>query len=199
MQKIFKKTKINSGFTILETMVAIAVFLIVIVYGMGAVLNSTLLYKKSEDMRSIMDNLNFIMEDISRNARVGYNFYCDNSGFPSSSGYPLSDCQFGASGLSFTKKNQDSSSEDIFIYQINNGSITREIIGSNSVQLNNPSEIIIDSAKSGFRVFGSDPNDDQQPIVTIRISGKIIYQGKETPFSLQTTVSQRSTDLVQVP
>ena len=47
---------------------------------MGALLNANVVYKKSQDMRSIMDNLSFTMEDVSRNVRTGYNYQCvDNN------------------------------------------------------------------------------------------------------------------------
>ena len=35
--------------------------------GMDSLLNANLVHRKSEDMRSIMDSLSFIMEDMSRN------------------------------------------------------------------------------------------------------------------------------------
>src|SRR3989344_4781222 len=73
MKEIFKK---NTGYTILETMIAVSLFLVVAVSGMGTLLNANLLHQKSNDMRSIMDNLSFIMEDMSRNLRTGYNYYC---------------------------------------------------------------------------------------------------------------------------
>lgn len=175
--KIFKKknTKINKkkGFTILEMMVAIGIFLIVITYGMGALLNAHFLHNKSEDMRSIMDNLTFIMEDISRNARVGY-------------GYNLS-------GDTFSFKKTENGTEYSYSYSILNGYITREIDGE-QVQLN-PDEVDIDYNASGFTVVGAE-NGDNQPLVEIRLSGKITYQGKDTPFSIQTSVSQRQLDVM---
>jgi len=71
----------RGGFTIIETMITISIFFIVVVIGMGAVLNANLLHNKSQNMRSIMDNLNFIMEDMSKNIRTGYNYRCyDASG-----------------------------------------------------------------------------------------------------------------------
>src|SRR3989338_6447949 len=75
-----KKINAQKGYTIIETMIAIALFLIVIMAGTGALLNANLLHEKSRDMRSIMDNLSFIMEDMSRNLRTGTNFRCYESG-----------------------------------------------------------------------------------------------------------------------
>ena len=68
--------KFATGYTIIETMIAISVFLVVVIYGMGSLLSASLLHQKSEDMRSIMDNLSFIMEDMSRNLRTGNSYHC---------------------------------------------------------------------------------------------------------------------------
>ena len=71
-----------------------------------------------------------------------------------------------------------------------NGKILKQT-GSNTVQLTSGDEVDIDVANSGFSVIGAEADDNQQPLVTIRLNGKITYQGKSTPFSIQTSVSQR--------
>src|SRR3989344_6919944 len=76
----FLKIKKQRGYTIIETMISVSLFLIIIMAGMGALLNANLLHQKSQNMRSIMDNLSFIMEDMSRNLRTGYNYHCFVSG-----------------------------------------------------------------------------------------------------------------------
>jgi Tfp pilus assembly protein PilW len=68
--------KLTTGYTIIETMIAISLFLVVVMTGMTALLNANLLHQKSQNMRSIIDNLSFIMEDMSRNIRTGSNFHC---------------------------------------------------------------------------------------------------------------------------
>ena len=67
--------------------------------------------------------------------------------------------------------------------------------GTTWVQLN-PPEVLISSI-SGFSVLGalSPPGDLQQPFVTIRLVGRITTQNVVTPFSLQTSVSQRVIDI----
>src|SRR3990167_5943475 len=84
----------KGGYTIIETMIAISLFLVIIMAGMGALLNANLLHQKAQNMRSIIDNLSFITEDISRNLRTGYNYYCI------SGGYTLSDVNQTKSGQS---------------------------------------------------------------------------------------------------
>jgi Tfp pilus assembly protein PilW len=75
----FKKNNKKRGYTIIETMISVSLFIIIVMAGMGALLNANLLHQKSQNMRSIMDNLSFIMEDMSRNLRTGHDYYCMTS------------------------------------------------------------------------------------------------------------------------
>ena len=74
-----RKYKI-SGFTIIEMMIAISIFLIVVMYGMNTLLSANLLKAKTENSRSILDNLSFVMEDMARNMRTGSGFRCFSRG-----------------------------------------------------------------------------------------------------------------------
>ncbi|MBI2627473.1 hypothetical protein HYW72_00925 [Candidatus Nomurabacteria bacterium] len=188
--------KISGGFTIIETMIAISLFLVVVMSGMNALLNANLLHQKSGDMRSILDNLSFIMEDMSRNLRTGYDYYCILAGetIPSGTVNPRS-CTDGV-GISFK-----SATSGQWVYYVGNNpnsvyGIFRKI-GAETVQLT-PNEVVITST-SLVSVLGAEPppGNSQQPFVTIRLVGKIILKNNvETPFSLQTSVSQRLIDVI---
>lgn len=208
MKFFLRKTK-NTGYTIIETMIAISIFLIVIMIGMGALLNTSLLHSKSQDMRSIMDNLSFVMDDMSRNLRTGYDYRCSNdtvSSFTSSNiNIPLS-CPNGniiafesASGDPLDNSNQ-------WVYAIDNGKVQRSV-GSGAAGtfiVLTPEEVVIKPYPySYFKVTGAEPPtgtspDTQQPLVTIRLVGNIVNKKDNisTPFSLQTSVSQRLLDIV---
>jgi len=176
IKKYFQKnSKRDGGFTIIEMMIAIAIFLIVVVIGMGALLNTNLIHRKTQDMRSIMDSLSFIMEDMSRNIRTGYEYNSDGD------------------SISFKHFDNVSMEEQIWEYSIAVDSIQKIIDEGTPVKLN-PEEITFEYG-SGFTVTGEDPTDYFQPFVTIRLVGKITYKGVDTPFSLQTSVSQRLIDI----
>lgn len=191
--------KNKNGYTIIETMIAVSLFIVIVMAGMGALLNANLLHQKSQDMRSIMDNLNFVMEDMSRNLRTGYNYRCyDNSGdivWNSDISIPRS-CANGK-GISFEwEEGIPGDNSDQWAYYVSGTSIYRETNSSeNPVQLT-PAEIIRIDPSSGFSVSGAKPwpDDEQQPFVTIRLIGEVDYKGIKTPFSLQTSVSQREID-----
>jgi len=201
--------KVSGGFTIIETMIAVSLFIIIVMAGMTALLNANLLHQKSQGLRSIMDNLSFVMEDMSKNLRTGYNFHCISANTNSFSPSILSTAESGQScwGIAFESATGITSDEDDqWVYYISNGKIFKATNAPYSdaetdpstafVQLN-PDEIVIDAAASGFSILGAEPppGDDQQPLVIIRLVGKIFYKNVETPFSLQTAVSQRLIDV----
>lgn len=189
------KNNNKNGYTIIETMIAVSLFIVIVMSGMGALLNANLLHQKSRSMRSIIDNLSFIMEDMSRNLRTGYDYHCFVAGDTISYGAinPKS-CASGG-GISFK-----SSLGGQWVYYISNNpngasySIFKSVDGT-TVQLT-PDEVAINPASS-FSVLGAlpPPDDSQQPFVTIKLIGSITFQNFVTPFSLQTSVSQRVIDI----
>ncbi len=204
MKKYFIQ-KQKGGYTLIETMIAVALFLIIVTIGMGALLNASLLHNKSKDLRSIMDNLSFVMDDMSRNLRTGYDYSCINSGIPGPYGpllpnpsVPTADNQncwgieFEPSGggapWAYEIVTQTVPTQAWFIEKTTDG-------GNTWVQLT-PSEVQIDTVHSNFAIIGAlPPPDTEQPYVTVHLSGTITYQKIMTTFSLQTTVSQRQIDI----
>lgn len=205
-----KNIKTESGYTIIETMIAISLFIIIVMAGMGALLNANLLHQKSQNMRSIMDNLSFIMEDMSRNMRTGYNFQCFNyedtqrTLSPATLGTPRSCANGWAVAFEFSTGNPAQTPEgyaDQWAYYISDtGEIFKSTEGAapNTFYQLTPDEVEV-SSLSSFSVLGAEPLDlvgnEQQPLVTIKLLGTITFKGVVTPFSLQTSVSQRLLDI----
>lgn len=202
-----KKNK-NGGYTIIETMIAISLFIVIIMMGMGALLNANLLHEKSQNMNSIIDNLNFILEDISTNLRTGSNYRCLKNTDPLSDvAIRLSSNGQNCWGIAFEHQRDAQTGDpdnpnDQWIYFISSdGKIWKSSQGPytnfpvNFVQLT-PDEIEIDPATSFFYVSGAEPPPNtQQPFVTIKLSGEITFKNVTTPFTLRTAVSQRNVDL----
>ena len=153
------------------------------------------------------------MEDMSRNLRTGYEYKCFTSTLPS----PLiittmapQNCAGGGWAIAFKPQGYDSLiNNNQWVYKIESqdGGITFNISKSTDngvswVQMT-PSEIHIDpNPKSIFIVSGALPvprppllGDTEQPFVTIKLSGNIEYKDIKSPFSLQTSVSQRKIDI----
>lgn len=219
----FLNKRIDSkGFTLLETLVSVSVFTIVITIGLSSLLNANLLDRKSKDLRSIIDNLSFIMEDISRNIRVGTHYNCydsynpwDNNAFIPGVGVSgietprscLGAVGGGVEAIAFEPSDGIAGDPlDQWVYKLENGNIYKSEDGGNPtgfLELNKPGEVIINDF-STFAVAGAeDPppigicntsSDCQQPLIMIKISGYINYKGTQTPFALQNTISQRFGD-----
>ncbi len=211
MNKIF--LKFNRGYTIIEMMIAISIFLIVVSIGMNGLLQSNLVLNKSRDMRNIMDNLSFIMEDMSRSIRTGYKYRCYDVGLVWSPSFaqdssletPRS-CTSGHA-IAFEEATTGSSGDytDQWVYkfdynnQTGGFSIYKSIDGGlNFYPLNDP-KIILNNT-SGISVLAAepqsaDPVNDGQPFVIIKLSGEVNYKGIKTPFNLQTSVSQTLIDI----
>ena len=200
-----KNIKTKGGYTLIETMIAVSLFIVIVTIGMGSLLNANMLSNKSQKMRSIMDSMSFTIEDMSRSLRTGYNYRCINDGNYSSSLSTPRSCPNGGGGIVFEPATGNPLTKDQWVYKIqslDNGvtfNISKSTDGGTTwIQLN-PSEVIINSV-SGFSVLGAEspnvtPPDYQQPFATIRLTGKIIYQNVTTPFSLQTSVSERIIDI----
>jgi prepilin-type N-terminal cleavage/methylation domain-containing protein len=204
-----KKQKNNRGFTLLETMVSVALFTIVMTAGMGSLLNANLLNNKAKSMRSIMDNLSFVMDDMSKNIRTGTDYECISSGTAGSvlsSLTPLSGSNCW--GIAFEPSDGGSQWAYEVVKQISPTTayyIEKTTDGGQSWVILTPSEAAIDTTLSGFSILGAEPppnaansktgTDYQQPLVNIRLVGSITYQKAVTPFSLQTSVSQMGIDI----
>ena len=190
----------RGGYTIIETMIAISLFIVIVMVGMNALLNANVIHQKSQSMRSIMDNLSFVTEDISRNLRTGTDYHCIDGTSPNGTdgGTIAHSCTNGGGGISFNSS-PPSSQWKYYVGRNPNiperYSIFKSIAGS-VVQLT-PDEVNIDSGASSFSVIGAEPppGDTQQPFVTIRLMGTINAKGITTPFSIQTSVSQRLIDI----
>jgi hypothetical protein len=190
----------NKGYTIVETMIAISVFIVVIMAGMGALLNANLIHEKSQDMRSILDSLSFIMEDMSRSMRVGSGYQCfatSQSLLPSTLGAPRSCVNGWAVAFEPTGGNISSYADQWVYYRSGDGKIYKSTDGANNYTQLTPNEVVID-ATSGFSVLGAETastGNNQQPLIIIRLSGTITFQGTVSPFSVETSVSQRAIDI----
>lgn len=183
---IKQKNIFNKGFTLIEIMVSLSVFIIVMTTSMGAILSILDANRKSETKKTAMDNLNFALESVSRTIRFGTNFYC---GTITTNPPPANDCPSGSS--SFTLR----TAEGLLVtYSLSNGRIMKAVNNGTANPVTSP-EISI--TRMNFYVFGSTvwPNL-AQPRVLMSISGVVGTKANtSSTFNLQTMVSQRKLDI----
>ncbi len=187
---IFSNGKNNAGFTLVEMITAVAIFSIVMVMGMGALLNVLSANKQSQAIQTAVNNLNLAMEMMSREIRTGYNYHCGDGG-----NYTISDdCEGGDNFIAFEPYNGDINfSDDQVAFKFESGRIWKSVDGGNTFLTITSEKLILEDLY--FVVTGSDSSDGKQPKVLIMTKGYVGERIKgKTSFNLQTTVSQRMID-----
>jgi len=199
----------QKGFTLVEVMVSVALFVTIITIGISAVLNANITHKRTEAVRQVLDNINLLAEDMARNLRTGYDYDCNYPDYATAPNPNTpTDCTDSLSIMFEGQFGDPTDSDDQIYYEIiddiNNSGFVRKgsaIDGTPQISPITLSSAVagglivdIDTTQSGFTVIGSDPNDGIQPRVIIRLSGAINYKDTLVPFAVQTTVSQRKID-----
>lgn len=76
MSKVFSNKINKQGFTLLEMIVSLGVFSIIAVIAVGSLVRITSLNRQAQSLQSAMNNINYILESISREMRFGSTFNC---------------------------------------------------------------------------------------------------------------------------
>ncbi len=190
----------QQGFTLIEILVSVALFSVVMVVALGALLSMSVSIRKAEAINSSINNLSAAMDAISRTVRTGTNYHCGSGG-------TLSVPQDCALDSFFSYLNYDGNQVNYCLADVTapttcvNGvtcptgkscEIIRLIAGGSYQPLTSP-EINITSL--GFYVTGSLRSDTEQPKVTIVVASTIpVTSNTTTDFNLQTSVTQRIYD-----
>jgi len=194
------QNKKNKGFTLIEIMVAIAVFSIVMVMAMGALLNVIDSNNKARSIKTAINNISFALEGISKDVRMGTDYSCsDNSG-------TSLDCSSGGSDISFKSSKTIGGVENPYVYYKFSGNQIWSCVGgatsgvcpAASYSPLTSSEVTISATSSKFYVLGvadskAAAGTRTQPRVIIVINGVAGYKERtKTTFDLQTSISQAS-------
>lgn len=185
-----KKLKNDSGFSLIEMLVAVAVFSTAATIGAGALLSVSDAQQKILSLRVVQDNLGYVFDTMGKEIRTGTNYHCgaNINDFNTSP----RDCVDYPGGLSFTFI---SGAGATTTYRINGNTVER-ILNGDSI----PSTFVMTSPDANinslnFYVIGSPKNDELQPRVTIILKGTAGAKEKIKSFiNIQTTISQRLLD-----
>ena len=150
--------------------------------------------KKSRSLVTAMDNLNFALESMTRELRVGNSYDCTA---PVSGG--TGDCAGGDDIIGFT-----SSDGDFIVYRLNTNLNRIERCGGIGFDCPDPnvdtnyvgmtgSTVVIDDLT--FYVQGSSNADNEQPRITIVVTGTAGTGETSSTFEIQTTITQRFPDV----
>jgi prepilin-type N-terminal cleavage/methylation domain-containing protein len=194
----------NKGFTLIEILVSVAIFAIVMVMALGALLAMSAADRKAESLKAALNNLNFALDSMSRDVRTGYNWGCNTT--------PGTDCTAGSNEFIFTSAQwgqtiykYDSTPSDCGQSTSVGGCVMRSTNGGVSwAALTAPEVTITGMSNCGaggpclFYLIGAPPGSGGntiQPKLVITVSGYVqVSASQATPINLQTAVTQRLYD-----
>ena len=86
----------SAGFTLVEMIVAVALFAVVMLVSVGALLSLTAANRKAQALQSVINNLNVALDGMVRSIRMGSDYHCGGGT------YALpQDCAVGGTALAF--------------------------------------------------------------------------------------------------
>lgn len=175
MYQFFTQSK--KGFTLIEVLVSVAVFSIVMLIATSSVFTIVNANKKSHSIKSVMTNLNFALESMMREIRMGGSYSCNSVSMVSS-------CPTGSTEFSFV--DQTGKSIVYYLDTVTGSSINSILRKEGGVdQAITSEEVVIESLK--FYVI-----DGDQPRVLITVSGSAGKDDAMSHFDIQTTVTKRT-------
>lgn len=177
-KNFFKKNNTKKGFSLVEMLVAIGIFMTIVTIAVSALISIIGANKRAQAIKNTIDSVNFVVETISRELRSGKEYSCVD----------LVDCPSGSNKISY--KNSLGNNITYEFKADSDDLLTKKTDdGVPEVLISKDSGVKLDSMI--FYVIGTQ-NELMQPRVIITASGKIESKSADnSSFNLQTTVSQR--------
>lgn len=186
------------GFTLIEMMIAFAIFAVIMVISAGSLISLIEANHKAQTLKTVVNNLHFAFENMSRNIRTGAVYRCGADG---ALGNPRDCATSGNTSVAFSAR-----TGSVVIYRWNGTtlSIERSLDSGGTFAPITAPEIQVDQLQ--FYVDGSCPkasnnpsecpSDTKQPRVLIVARGRMLGKGRiESKFDIETMVSQRQLDI----
>ena len=184
----------EKGFTLIEMIVAVALFAVVMLVSVGALLALVVANRKAQALQSVMNNLNVSLDGMVRSIRMGSEYDGSDDCSGNDTGHPL-DCTSGATTFSFRAFNGDR-----LMYFYDDGRIYKSETGRKDDGIPITAPIVkIDALQ--FYVVGTEPGaadeDRVQPKVVMIIKGTAAANDQRirTTFAVQATAVQRLLDI----
>jgi prepilin-type N-terminal cleavage/methylation domain-containing protein len=206
-----KNMSSQKGFTLIEMIVSLALFTVVAVIAVGALLKLMDTERKSVTLKTSIDNMSFALESMSREMRVGRNYYCipnDLSNIPIPTHLIAGNSNLCPTGLTnswivaFTSTKpclNDLNNSVVYAYRFKAG-----ITGTNGTleKAQQVPDCSVPVGEANFQEVISDDIDITDSQVDIQLVGRpklfFYFKGftgvkskEKSSFSLQTSVSQR--------
>jgi prepilin-type N-terminal cleavage/methylation domain-containing protein len=169
------------GFTLIEIMVSMSIFIVVMTISLGAILGIFTDNTNAQQIKAAMDNLNSGVETMSRELRFGTEWHCGDIGSDITS---PQECQANSPGTEIAFLASDGVTRTV--YRLNGTAIEKSVDGGVTFTPVTSNEVSI----SQFTLVVVGLSTGNQPKGYIYIKG-VAGTKNPTPFSLQSLVSQR--------
>lgn len=196
--RLGRRLTANSGFTLVEMIVAVGLFAVVMIVCVSALLSLVNANRKAQALQSVMNNLNIALDGMVRSIRMGSD-YDGSLGCSAIDSSNPQDCTSGATTLVFEPfggDTSDSGDNRVYVFDSETHRIYKSEDGNplNGIPLTAP-EVSIDEML--FYVVGTNRGDTIQPKVVVVIKGSAGVPGSvaRTTFHIQATAVQRVLDL----
>lgn len=192
------KAPTNTGFTLLETVVGIGVFSVLMLMGTVALFTTIHAQRKTAASQQLIQNLDFAVDSMIRTIRTGTDYYCGVEGSPATYAVPTS-CTSGILNTGVLAiegyLGDEGNNNDQIVFKFEDGQIMKSTQGGGTGTFVALTSETVNITQLYFRVYGAEAGDNLQPRVFILIDGTVgTGSNLETPFTIQTTVSQRRFD-----
>ncbi len=191
------------GFTLVEVLVALSLFTVVVTMAVGTLLVLIDANTRQQYVQSVVTNISFALDSMTRDIRTGYHYYCINGlgDNAQATGENTRDCPAGGDSLVITESGDSltrgkGSNRIAYRYNAGDKSIERRLGTTGVWQRLTAPEVKINTLD--FIITGTDtlPSDESSPTVTIFIEGKAGETSEiDTSFQMQTTVTQQLLDI----
>ena len=188
------------GFTLVELLVSVMIFSIVMMIAVGSLLSMIDANRKAQSLKSVVNNLAFALDNMSRTVRDGNTYHCGGAPFTAAA-----DCAGAGSTIIAVEKygGSPSNASDQVVYCRGSGTlcsdtgtaILRSTDGGANYLPITSSEVVIENLR--FYVTGSLRSESPklQPKVLMVVRGYAGVSARvRTEIKLQTTITQRLFD-----
>ena len=182
-----KKVAVQSGFTLIEILVALSVFGLVGVLAVGSVVSTSTNYRRVESETSALRDLKSAFETVASELRTGSTWECyDND-------VVQSDCSGSWDEFRFLN---DRNEQISYYFADTPGNSRTQLVREDATTtrvaaVTGPD---IDFSSWSFALNGHDPSDTIQPGLRINVVGTWYGNGTSEQFHYETYVTQRNLD-----